>query len=229
MWVKRLAVPCASVLVWWNAAAVQSADCPSNGPYEVTTFSATDSVVVSRMVFMTFPDYPQNLPTWADSLKDELKAFIQSMSHQKQRLDLRILKPPSDSTKAWCADSVSSYYGTNYGLLNREIMFKVKNALASNPWPNTQHVMMFQYRNLFPLFGVGGVDYLGFDPQAYPALGFPGNGLNANTCFFLDDGGSINKGSNRNFVSFNEGHEYGHNVGLIHSPNTDSPRRTRVT
>jgi len=209
-----------ALLLCAAGAVVGEDSCSSSG--STVAVAPTDSVVEVRLVFVSFPDYAQqNLPTWADSLKNEFNAFIQSMSHGKQRFNISILTDPANSGKAWVANSNYINYSGQYGKLNREVMFRIKDAY-SNPFSGVEELIIYHYRCAFPSAGCpgwGGVATLNITNAAADSVGFSGTG---STCRLLESG-SINSAANKKYVFFNTGHEYGHNITINHSPNTFSP------
>ena len=173
------------------------------------------------LIFVSFPDYAQqDFPSWIDTLQVEFDEFIQSMSRGRQRLNFRVLDDPQNPGEAWIANSNYSSYANQYPKLNREILFRVKNA-DDDAFAGLDALMIYHYRCTMPLCpGMGGIADLGMESTTLvDTLGFSGAG---STCVLLD-GGSINRTVNRTYVFFNTAHEYGHNLGFSHTPNTWDP------
>lgn len=181
-----------------------------------------DSSVVARIVFVGFPDEPtrQALPSWADTLKIDFIDYMESMSHGEQALDLRIIKPLDDSTKAWVADSSAAEYNGDWQTLNRQIMNKIHDAYftatGDSIWKGVEEVCIFHYTRVWFDVGIGGYAIPGFGGgvPALQAIGF--------AIRFPQQ--TVNGSPNRTWSSFATGHEYGHNLGFwTHTPNTDDP------
>lgn len=188
---------------------------------EGSATSYQDSLVVTRIVFIGFPDEPnrQDLPSWADTLKGEFSSFIESMSHGKQTLQLSIVKRLDDSTKVWVADSSAAEYNYDWHGLNREILKRIHDvclaATGDSIWKGVEQVCIYHYTCVWSDFGYGGYAFFGF--TGVPALEAEGFTLRF-------PAQAVNSNSNRTWSSYATGHEYGHNLGfVIHTPNTDDP------
>jgi len=189
---------------------------------------ATDSYVEARIVFVGFPNHAQALPVWADSMAAELSDYITTMSRGAQTLHVSVLRRTDIPGNAWVADSVAAHY-VNYGFgtLNTEIMNKIANQ-QSGVWTGVEMVFMVHYQCTFPCNPAdpsnesscefncyyGGIDDLELTGSV---PGFSGYGTTTRFYYPLVDD-PFNHHAQLNFAA----HEYGHVMGLWHSPGSDN-------
>jgi hypothetical protein len=194
--------------------------------------SATDPLVVARIVFVGFPNEGaarQELPAWGNTFRAELADFINVMSRGQQNFDISIVTRPDDPTKAWIADSAACDYDGNWGELNTQIMERIA-LQAPGTWSGVEQVFIVHYScvwnnpAIFPRScGVGGVSGLGLKRTI---SGFTGGGttqkmLAANCTSWPP----INNEPGLRQYEWNiwvAAHEYGHRI-----PNVDHPPHSR--
>ena len=121
----------------------------------VTMMAETDTVN-ARIVFMGFPGGADSLtlPFWADSMAATLQAFIATMSHGEQQLNVSVLRRPGAPDSAWVAPYPAHIYVTTYGALAYEYcnqdVFKIVGETDSTLWAGVDVVFSVQYQCLFP-------------------------------------------------------------------------------
>jgi|GEM_PF-1315584 len=232
---RTLAILFLSTALRGLPAMAESPDsCMTAGQQPPNQGLAPLATVEARLLFIYFPQAPTGqagvLPAWSNWLVDEMKGFVQSMSHGQQTLNLKIVKRAgADSTKAWRAPNPASIYQTagTYGTLNNQVMQKVHSAYP-NYWNPVNMVFVITYESPFfegrggGVGGLGGVSVPGFT-ECYQ--GTPGCIKRGETqrLFTFD---SFTASTNQR-VAGGAAHEYGHVLfDRLHSPysgNFDPP------
>ena len=179
---------------------------------------ANDSLLQVRVVPVTFPDAEEtNIPSWREQFAAEFDDYIFSMSRGRQRLNVLFVKRPgADSTKAWMASEASTYYkglgNASYETLNEEIMTQIANT-DSGAWTGAEHVVMLHYRSVFDDNRAGEAS-VGCAPCA------PGFTPRSGTTQRFDND-ELNETSNREAAKWIAAHEYGHVIGMDHTPGSE--------
>jgi hypothetical protein len=178
-----------------------------------------DPLVVARIVFVSFPNEYQDLPTWGEAMRAELTDYIAAMSRGRQHFDLTILTRPDTPGRAWLAANPASYYqdpARGMAALNREIMTRI-DSLMPNAWNGVEQVFMVHYQCAWTPSECVAVGWssLGFAGPGY-VPGFSGLGT-TQRIIGTDVNGDVEAESARHIAA----HEYGHTLGFIHSPGTD--------
>lgn len=113
-----------------------------------------DTLLVGRIVFVTFPDSRSGLlPAYADSLPTELAAYLAAQSRGRWRTDIRLVRRSDAPDSAWRAPQPAASYagpnGQHYGVANREVLAQVA---VSQPdvWRDVDQVWVIHDQCIFP-------------------------------------------------------------------------------
>lgn len=129
----RTALAIAATLA--TAPAAWSAPSQSCSPLAAeaalqTHVDPSDTLLVGRIVFVTFPDSRSGLlPGYADSLAGELAHFLATQSRGRWRTDIRLVRRAGAPDSAWRAPRPAADYagpnGARYWVANREVLAQV--------------------------------------------------------------------------------------------------------
>ena len=181
---------------------------------------ATDPLVVTRIVFVSFPNEYQQLPSWGVSLGSEMAEYIAAMSRGRQHLDIAVLANPDTPGRAWLAAHPASYYeDPDRGLttLNQEVMTRI-DSLMPGAWNGVEHVIMVHYQCAWTPTECEAIAWatLGFAGPGH-VQGFSGLGTTQHI-LGTDVEADLEAQTARHVAA----HEYGHTLGFAHSPGSDS-------
>src|SRR5262249_7576521 len=155
----------------------------------------------------------------------ELQNLIATQSQYQQTLNATIITPPGNPNSAWVASHPSTYYATypqSYGTLNTEIMTAIANAIPG-VWNGVEEVFVLHYQCTFPCTDPSSsatcestCPWGGISTLANGSVpGFTGVGTTQRFYYPL-----VNEAPNENFAKWVVDHEYGHHLGLGHTPGT---------
>lgn len=167
----------------------------------------------ARFVFISYPDAADStLPVWADSLRTPVEDFVATMSRGQRTMHATILKRSgADSTFAWVASKPSGQY-SGWGEANTEIMSKIAAEIESTWVGVTTVFMMHDMRIDDPSIPANAVAYSALLLKA-DVPGFSGSGAFQWTG--LSPGSAV---ARHLWIAM---HEFGHRLGLTHSPRTE--------
>lgn len=184
-----------------------------------------------RFVFIRFPQTDEGghvaYPMWTSWLVDELTQYFKAMSVNMQQPTVEVVTDPDNPGRPWTADSVASYYaplGACNSVVNHEVFMKIHNAyLTQYPngyWAGVDYIFVIAYDQAYGTtysnpggFTCGGVVPGGSGVPGLTAAGF------AEHLFLRQPNprDAFDTGTN-NAVASGVAHEYGHVLGMGHSP-----------
>lgn len=196
-----------------------------------TQVSPGDTLLVGRLVFVTFSDSRTNaLPRYADSMAVEIAQYLETQGRGHWRVDLRVIKRTDDSTRAWLAPRPASAYAnsgaTNFTTANQEICAAIA---VEHPgiWQDVDQVWIVHDQCTFPCADNSTREtceetcpYGGISTIGAAALGVPGlTGGGTTQRQFLNAGDTRNHQIQLSFAV----HEFGHRLfGAAHTPGSDA-------
>lgn len=195
------------------------------------TLSVDDTLVVARLVFVSFPDSPDHhLPVWADSLARELEDFFATMSNGRRRIAARVVKRGDDSTRMWPASQPASHYagvgGAGWWAVNAEVLAGIA-AEQPGVWDGVEHVWAFHDQCAFACTDASSPDQC---EDTCPWGGIAGLGVSSSQVPGLTAGGTTQRFLTRlpavrqhRVQAWFAAHEYGHRLANTqHSPGSDA-------
>jgi len=196
-----------------------------------TQVDPADTLLVGRIVFVTFPDSRSGrLPVYADSLASELAHYLATQSRGRWRTDIRLVRRADAPDSAWRAPRGAAEYagpdGARYWVANREVLAQVSIA-QPGVWRGVDQIWVVHDQCTFPCTDnssrercedtcpFGGIASLGVNTADLPD--FTGGGTTQRRYALASEG--RDHAIQASFAA----HEFGHRIlATPHAPGSDA-------